>query len=282
MNFIVASVPPPLLGGQVNDDNRMQGGAKGGSVGSASAYTPALQRRLLRSPIRGGYLCPARGAGSTKARGGIGVATGRPAKASARIADHEERTSKAAALKDLSPHGQRLGRLAALAHDGPSATAQRQKLQALSAPSQSPVQLGKGKTPTGGGKVVPKVSEAELRNLYWLYLLQMLQAELEQVFPKNDRQPDSAYVAAKDKLMHPPDSGVKVSDHHTDTSGSGKQARHVSSNQLIGDVAEKIARLLKILQLSDVPDHCKSTSAWDTWRKDHDPGGGDGGGGLAV
>ncbi len=79
--------------------------------------------------------------------------------------------------------------------------------------------------------------------------------------------------------MHPPTSSVKGSDHHTDTKGSGKQGRKVSSKQLISDVEGKIADILRLLNVKDVPEYCRSVEKWDDWRKDHDPSGG---GGLAV
>lgn len=114
----------------------------------------------------------------------------------------------------------------------------------------------------------------------WLFLLQNFLQFLNEVYEQNDPQPDGGHVAYKDQLQRPPTSGVKGSDHHTNTKGSGKKGRKVSSNQLKGDINMKIEEILFRLKLNSVPKFCKSPKDWDNWRDDHDPG--KGGGGVAT
>lgn len=191
--------------------------------------------------------------------------------------DRDGASSRAAGLSDNSARGARMSDLANLTRSGPKTVAQRRHLAGMFA---GVAQLGRDKVPkkTGGGK--PKVSETDLIRYFWLFLLQRFLDQLNEAYPQNNQQPDSGHVATKDQLMHPPTSGVKGSDHHTDTSGGGKKGRHVSSKQLKSDVEKKIGELLELLNLASVPDHCRSNSGWDTWRKDNDPGGG--GGGLTA
>lgn len=200
----------------------------------------------------------------------------------------EEAASRAQALTDSSARGQRLSGLADLARDGPAATAQRHTLQAAFGVAQLG---GKGGGKSGGkgggkgggkdgGKGGSSISKTDFDRHYWIYLLQVFLAHLQAEYPKNTNQPASNDVGRKDALMHPPESGVEGSDHHTDTSGGGKKGRKVSSSQLMSDVQQKIGEILGYLSLKDVPDHCKDKTSWDTWRKDHDPSGG--GGGLTA
>ena len=198
----------------------------------------------------------------------------------------DDLASRAAALKDLSPRGARLSSLAHLARSGPAATTQRAQLASAFGGVAQLGRKDKGKKGGGGGGGggTVTISEQDLLRYYWLFLLQRFLGVLNAAYTQNDPQPESVHVGTKDQLMHPPTSGVKGSDHHTDTSGGGKKGRHVSSNQLKSDVQEKIDNLLNLLKLSGVPDHCKSDSAWDKWRNDKDPGagGGGGGGGISV
>lgn len=124
---------------------------------------------------------------------------------------------------------------------------------------------------------VGQLNPLQFNQYEWLFLLQNFLQLLDDVYPQNDPQPDGNYVSYKDQLQRPPQSGVKGSDHHTNTKGSGKKGRKVSSNQLKGDMSSKIQEVLSRLSIDSVPEFCKSPDLWDKWRKDHDPNGGGGG-----
>lgn len=148
----------------------------------------------------------------------------------------------------------------------------------------SVIQLGKGKKGKGGGKKGGGGNGLDpntIRNHLWLHNLYAFLQYLNETYPQNDGEPDGSDVAEKDQMMRPPTSGIKGSDHHTNTSGGGKKGRHVSSNQLIGDVQEKIETILGHLNMNNLPAHCKDTNQFTNWYN-NGKGPDGGGGGLMT
>jgi hypothetical protein len=125
---------------------------------------------------------------------------------------------------------------------------------------------------------VKKVDPESIKNnLHWIHLLCLLKDKFDEAYPNNDPQPKASHVMEKDQLMRPPGTGVKSSGHHTNTKGGGKQGRHISSDQLKQDVANKINTILGHLKIKDIPKYCKTKKEWDEYCKKGDPEGGGGG-----